>query len=47
MYNDKGELREELFLEDRLHINQEGYDLWKAILKPVLMEAMPACSPAE
>jgi lysophospholipase L1-like esterase len=28
-----GQPRSELFLEDGLHINQKGYDLWAGVIK--------------
>ena len=31
-----GQPRAELFLEDRLHMNRAGYDLWRGIIAPVL-----------
>lgn len=31
--NEKGEPREELFLADKLHLNQEGYNIWTGIIK--------------
>lgn len=40
MYDAQGNLREDIFIEDRLHMNQKGYDLWTAIIKPALMEGI-------
>ena len=34
MLNEKGEPRGELFVEDRLHLNDEGYRVWKAEVDP-------------
>jgi lysophospholipase L1-like esterase len=31
-----GNVRPELFVEDGLHLNREGYDLWKAVIAPHL-----------
>lgn len=31
--NDQGQPRNELFVGDRLHLNEEGYDLWAKIIK--------------
>ena len=36
MLDSKGDFREELFIEDRLHMNRKGYDIWKQALKPYL-----------
>ncbi|BEG99229.1 lipase [Bacteroides sedimenti] len=38
MYDDKGILRKDIFKKDNLHMNQVGYDLWTARLKPLLMQ---------
>lgn len=40
MYDAQGNLREDIFIEDRLHMNQKGYDLWTAIIKPALAEGI-------
>jgi lysophospholipase L1-like esterase len=36
MLDTHGNAREELFVEDRLHMTRQGYDIWKAALKPYL-----------
>lgn len=36
MLNDEGEPREELFIADQLHLNPEGYALWKDLVAPYL-----------
>ena len=36
MYDAQGQLRTDIFKEDQLHLNAEGYKLWTAILKPIL-----------
>jgi lysophospholipase L1-like esterase len=36
MLNDEGQPREELFVGDRLHLNVEGYALWRQIVAPYL-----------
>lgn len=33
MLNDSGHPKEEIFLEDRLHMNRKGYDIWKKAIK--------------
>jgi len=38
MYGENGQLREDIFIEDRLHMNQKGYDIWIKEIKPVLMK---------
>lgn len=37
MYNADGSLRNDIFVEDRLHLNAKGYSLWTEIIKPVLL----------
>jgi lysophospholipase L1-like esterase len=36
MLDSDGNFKEELFVEDRLHMNRKGYDIWKAALEPHL-----------
>jgi lysophospholipase L1-like esterase len=36
MMGSDGQPRPELFLEDRLHMSRTGYELWRAIIAPVL-----------
>lgn len=36
MLNAEGKPREELFLADRLHMNEKGYAIWKTVLAPYL-----------
>ena len=38
MYDEAGNLRSDIFKEDNLHMNAEGYKLWTAILKPLLIK---------
>ena len=33
MLNETGHPREDIFLEDKLHMNRKGYDIWKKALK--------------
>ena len=40
LYDNNGKLRKDIFKQDGLHMNQNGYDLWTAILKPQLQEAV-------
>ena len=42
MLNADGEPRGEMFRSDRLHLNDEGYQLWADILRPVLNRMAPA-----
>jgi lysophospholipase L1-like esterase len=32
-----GQVRPELFMEDKLHLNSAGYDCWAAAIAPVLL----------
>jgi len=34
----KGEVREDLFVEDRLHMNRTGYAIWAEVIRPLVME---------
>jgi lysophospholipase L1-like esterase len=36
MLDEKGEPRKDIFLEDGLHMNDKGYDLWAEELRPLL-----------
>ena len=40
LYGANGELRKDIFKPDGLHMNQNGYDLWTAILKPKIQESI-------
>ena len=33
----KGEVREDLFIEDRLHMNRTGYAIWAEAIRPLVM----------
>jgi lysophospholipase L1-like esterase len=37
MFTSDGELRPELFIEDRLHMNREGYKIWRKVLRAALL----------
>ena len=36
MNSAEGKIREDLFLEDRLHMKPEGYHIWKKVMEPYL-----------
>ncbi len=36
MLNEKGEPKAEIFLEDKLHLNEKGYAIWRRILQRYL-----------
>lgn len=38
MLNAKGNMREELYIGDRLHMKPEGYAIWKKIMEPYLLK---------
>lgn len=40
--NDQGKPRDELFVEDKLHQNRDGYKLWASIIKPALAAKLGA-----
>lgn len=41
MLGEDGKPQEELFVKDRLHLNEAGYKLWASIVKPVLDKVAP------
>ncbi|NRB38974.1 MAG: G-D-S-L family lipolytic protein [Pseudomonadales bacterium] len=36
MLNKKGQIRPELFIADNLHMNTQGYEIWKNIIRPIV-----------
>ena len=38
MLNADGSIRQDIFLEDRLHMNEKGYAIWTKIIEPYLMK---------
>ena len=34
----KGQVREDLFVEDRLHMNSVGYAIWTEVIRPLVLE---------
>lgn len=36
MFDTNNKIREDIFLQDRLHMNAKGYEIWTSILKPIL-----------
>jgi lysophospholipase L1-like esterase len=36
MLDEKGELKKNLFIEDNLHMNKAGYDIWTSVITPYL-----------
>lgn len=38
MLNNDGSLKQDLFLEDDLHMNKKGYDIWIKVLEPLLIK---------
>ena len=43
--NEQGKPRDELFVEDRLHLNADGYKLWSSIIKRELTSVLDAPRP--
>ena len=39
MLNDDGSMRDDLFVSDMLHMNQKGYDIWRNVVAPVLIQS--------
>jgi lysophospholipase L1-like esterase len=38
MLDKHGQMREELYVQDRLHMKSEGYNIWKKIIEPYLIK---------
>ena len=38
MLNDSGEPRTDIFLEDDLHMNKNGYTIWTSVVYPLLRD---------
>ncbi len=38
MFNAKGNIREDIFRKDRLHMNEKGYKIWAEIIKEALLK---------
>jgi lysophospholipase L1-like esterase len=38
MLDDSGMVRKDIFLKDNLHMNESGYEIWKGIVRPVLIK---------
>lgn len=38
MYDANGLIKEDLFIGDMIHMNEEGYDLWRKVVRPYLSE---------
>lgn len=38
MYDAEGNLKKDIFVEDKLHLNAEGYRLWTEVIKPFLIQ---------
>ena len=38
--DENGEPRKDLFVEDQLHLNEQGYAVWTSIIKPALIESI-------
>jgi lysophospholipase L1-like esterase len=47
MFDQSGDLREGLFIDDGLHMNARGYELWRSIIRPILMRKEGAHEAAE
>ena len=41
LLDENGESREELFVEDKLHLNADGYAVWTSIIRPALAGLYP------
>ena len=38
LLDNQGQINDALFMNDHLHLNPKGYDLWNSIIKPLLMK---------
>lgn len=43
MCDESGDVLEDLFIGDNLHMNSKGYDIWKQVVKPYVEEAKVPC----
>jgi len=41
MFDDNKNLRKDIFIEDSLHLNSVGYQIWTSIIKPILIKNAP------
>ncbi len=41
LLDENGQSREELFREDKLHLNKDGYAVWTSIIRPALIDLYP------
>ena len=39
MLNEAGEPRPDIFIRDKLHMNPAGYDIWREVVRPILLAA--------
>ena len=39
MLDDDGEPRAELYVDDRLHMTRAGYEIWRGVVRPTLVQA--------
>jgi len=40
-----GQPRSDVFIEDGLHLNPQGYRAWATVVRPILLDAFPAEAP--
>jgi lysophospholipase L1-like esterase len=38
MLDADGNVRKDLFVEDGLHMNKKGYDIWTKVIRPYLLK---------
>ncbi len=43
MFDSTGKLRPDIFIKDRLHMNRQGYEIWRRVLRPILLERELKC----
>jgi len=46
MLGENGRPRENVFLPDSLHMNRDGYAIWRSVIRPVLLEGEAPWEPA-
>ena len=39
-FDEKGSAREDIYIEDKLHFNEKGYELLTALIKPIILEML-------
>ena len=41
MIDSNGLVKQDLFKWDGIHLNEKGYEIWKAVIQPILLQNFP------